>query len=153
MGPGGGSDTNSYTTGQVELTYPSPAWITKNLGDLKAMIADTTQMPTSVFDGANTKVKENRRNAILNQIDSAITSIQTAADTQDLKIRRAECQKTLDQINALLSKTDGVLRDTPDSKGSGYAPDWIISLRAQGIVHYEIWRNLQPLQLMIENIG
>lgn len=161
VGGGAGSggddtgDTVKYNTAQADFRYDSPRKVADNLQALKTIIADKTLIPTSAFDGANSKVKENRRNAILNQIDSALSSLQTATNTQDLTIRRAECQNTINQLNELLSKTDGcILRGgIPDMKGSGYTPDWITSWNAQSRVFSRINMCLFALQSLFENIG
>lgn len=154
-GGGGGTETTiEYYSGQIESTYDSPRRVTESLQTLKDQIADTSQMPTNVFEGTNHKVKENRRNAILNQIDSALTSFLSASNTQDLKIRQTQCQNTIDQLNELLCKTDGyVLRGAIDSKGSRYTPDWITDDIAQDKVFGTINYCLMEMRSLLENIG
>jgi beta propeller repeat protein len=108
---------------------PQPITPSKVIGELqqtKSWIADTSQILTSDFAGANDKVRENRRNAMINQLDFAITSIQAAVDAQDLQVRKAKCQNAIDQLNDLISKVDGwTQRGAADIAGSGYTPDWI----------------------------
>jgi TolB protein len=104
----------------------TPSLVIDQLQQIKSRIVDDSQFPTSYFAGANNKVKENRRNAMIHQLDSAIASIEDAANTQNLKLRSKHCQNSIDQLNDLINKVDGwSLRGSADIPGSGFTPDWI----------------------------
>jgi hypothetical protein len=101
----------------------TPSRIINNLQQVNGSIAD---LSTSAFAGANDKVKENRRNALINQFNSAIASIKTVANTPDISVRSRGFQTAIDQLNELISKVDGwSLRHSADVAGSGFTPDWI----------------------------
>jgi TolB protein len=126
----------------------------ENIQMFKSNFADPSYIQTSSFDGANNKVKENRRNAIVNQLDSVIESIQSAVNTQNLKNRSKQYQNAIDQLNDLQKKTDGYpLRDTPDVPKSGYTPDWVIDFTAQLYLYQTTSEFLAQLQTMLENIS
>jgi len=83
-------------------------------------------MPTRDFAGANDKVRENRRNAMLNQVDSALANVEAAANTQNLKLRSKYLQSAIDLLDGLIVKVDGASqRGVADVPGSGFTPDWI----------------------------
>jgi hypothetical protein len=104
----------------------TPSLVIGQLQQIKSRIVDDSQFPTSYFAGANNKVKENRRNAMIHQLDSAIASIEAAACTQNLKLRTKYCQNAIDQLNSLINKVDGwSLRGSADIPRSGFTPDWI----------------------------
>lgn len=102
----------------------TPSYVIDFLEQTKSKIVDT---PTSNFTGANSKVKENRKNAMLEQFDSAITTIEAATNTQNLKLRTKYFQSAIDQLNGLINKLDGYSAGRgADMPGSGFTPDWII---------------------------
>jgi len=104
----------------------TPSQAISNLQQINSMIGNASQIPTSDFAGANNKVKENRRNTMINQLDSAIANIEAAANTQNLKTRSKYLQNAIDQLNDLIPKVDGwSLRGSADVAGSGFTPDWI----------------------------
>ena len=101
----------------------TPSRAISNLQEVKSRITDT---PTSDFAGANNKVKENRRNAMLHQLDSAIANIEAAAYAQNPKLRTKYLQSAIDQLNSLINKLDGWSSERgADMPGSGFTPDWI----------------------------
>ena len=101
----------------------TPSLVISYLQEVRSRIADT---PTSDFAGAKSKVRENRRNAMLHQLDSAIADVEAAAYTQKLKLRTKYLQSAIDQLNGLIGKVDGwSLRGSADVAGSGFTPDWI----------------------------
>jgi hypothetical protein len=105
----------SYTTiiGGPPLT-PTPEYAITRIENIKNIIADPSQIPPSDISG------NNRRDTLLNKIDSIIYDIQDAADSTNTKKQKALYQSALDQFNSILEKTDGYLsRGTPDSNGSG----------------------------------
>jgi TolB protein len=132
----------------VGAAYPpakpvTPSRVITNLQEVKSRIADT---PTSDFAGANIKVKENRRNAILNQLDSAIISIENAVDTQNLKLRTKYFQSAIDQLDGLIGKLDGWSSERgADIPGSGFTPDWITAPLYLDQVIRSCRNNLQTL--------
>jgi TolB protein len=124
----------------------TPSLVISQLQEIKSRIGDVMQFPTSYFAGANNKVKENRRNAMIHQLDSAIANIEAAAYTQNLKLRSKYCQSAIDQLNDLINKVDGwSLRGSADMPGSSFTPDWITypSYMDQMIRSYR--NNLQTL--------
>lgn len=104
----------------------TPSRVIGQLQEFKSRISDASQIPTSDFAGANNKVKENRRNTMINQLDSAIASIEAAANNLNLKIRSRYFESAIDQLNDFINKVDGVsLRGSADVAGSHFTPDWI----------------------------
>jgi beta propeller repeat protein len=121
----------------------TPSYIIEQLQETKSRIVDT---PTSDFAGANNKVKENRKNAMLRQFDSAITNIEAAVNTQNLKVRTNYFQSAIDQLNGLINKLDGwTLRGGADMPGSGFTPDWIIAAQYLDQVIRSCRNDLQTL--------
>jgi hypothetical protein len=103
--------------------------------DLKEAVADRTELPTSAFDGATAKTRENRRNSLLNQLDAVLKDITNAEALTDPVAKNAAYLSALDHLNSLLVKTDGFAeRGAADTPGSGYTPDWIITEEGQAIV-------------------
>ncbi|MEJ2242037.1 MAG: hypothetical protein P8Y18_07845 [Candidatus Bathyarchaeota archaeon] len=111
---GGGSSlydpiTASYVIDQLEQTM---GWI--------------LETPIGDFAGANDKVKENRKEALLDQFDSAITNIDAAVNAKNLKLRIKYFQCAIDVLDGLVVKLDGwTLRGCADLPGSGFTPDWM----------------------------
>lgn len=135
----------------------TPSLAIHKLQNLRSDLADSSKFSTSDFAGANDKVKENRRNALLNQFDSTIASFQDAANTEDLKLRRMYCQDAIDQLKEIQSKTDGcTLRGTTDVSGSRFTPDWIVCREGSSaqIYLYQGTKSLiTQLQTLLENIN
>jgi len=101
----------------------TPSRVTSSLEVSSGRIAD---MPLSDFAGATDKVKENRKTVLLKQLDSAISSIEAAANTENVKLKSRFCQIAIDQLDGLIVKLDGwSLRGSADVAGSGFTPDWI----------------------------
>lgn len=101
----------------------TPSGVIDYLEDSKSRILE---VPTDGFAGANYKVKENRRNTLLNQLDSAIASIDFAVNSNNLKLRVKYLQSAIEQLDDLTYKLDGwTLRGEADVAGSGFTPDWI----------------------------
>ena len=114
-----------YGTGAFETPHP-PITPSNVLGQLEEVKSTILQLSTDDFAGANNKVKENRRNTIINQLNSAIADVQDAAYTQNLKMRTKCLQNAIDQLSDLTNKLDGwSLRGEADVAGSGHTPDWI----------------------------
>ena len=127
--PGSGAPTAEDAIGQVQ--------------SIKSIVADPSKIPASDIDGANNKVKENRREALLNKLDAAVASVQAA-----------DYQSAIDQLNSILDKTDGCsLRGRHDEIGSGYTPDWITNLTAQETIYPQINSCLITLQTLFDNIS
>ena len=147
----------SVSPGNFPAPKPNtPSLVIENLESLRNEIADDSRFSTIDFAGANNKVKENRRNALLNQFDSAIASIQDASDTENLKLRRIYCQDAIDQLKEIQSKADGVtLRETTDVPGSRFTPDWIVWREGSSAQIY-LYQNTNSLiiklQTLLENI-
>lgn len=121
----------------------TPSLVINNLQTLRSEVADISKFSTSDFAGANDKVKENRRNALLNQFDSAIASFQDASDTQNLKLRRMYCQDAIGQLREIQSKTDG------------YAPDWIVRREgssAQLYLYSVTMAYITQLETLLDNV-
>ena len=113
MGGGGSSlydpITPSYVIDQLEQTM---GWI--------------LETPIGDFAGANDKVKENRKEALLDQFDSAITNIDAAVNAKNLKLRIKYFQCAIDVLDGLVVNLDGwTLRGCADLPGSGFTPDWM----------------------------
>lgn len=101
-------------TDNVGIIPPPPTSVLQ-----QAVIAikdDITNFPVSSFDGPNSNVQENRRGALLNQLDNIFNAIGVN-----------DFQGAIDLLNDFLLKTDG---SSPPS-------DWIIELDAQ-IVHQAV---------------
>jgi beta propeller repeat protein len=139
----------SYIAG--DPTPPTPAAAIQKIEAIEDIIADPAQIPTSDMDGANIKVRENRREALLKKLDAVIASIQAAADSTGPADRTANYQNAMDQLNSILDKTDGcALRGTPDTKGTGFTPDWIITCGSQELIDPLIRSSLTMLQALLE---
>lgn len=67
--------SNSYEASIPYHAYPSPNFAIKEAQTLQNRVADTSLILVSDFEGANAKVKENRRNAMLNQLEYVINNI------------------------------------------------------------------------------
>lgn len=118
----------------AELTFPPPPESpTEKVEEIISIIEDPSQIPTPDLDGANDKVKENRRNALLNRLQAVILDIQTAEASTDPSVINTAYQSAIDQLNSILDKTDGCSeRGTPDTPSTlGETPDWIITCEAQ----------------------
>jgi len=131
----------------------TPVAAVAKVRDVQSILADPTQIPTCDIDGANIKAKENRRKALLNKLDAVIASIQAAAKATDSASRMTNCQSAIDQLNSILDKTDGsALRGTPDTKGSRYTPDWIVTSESQALIEPLIRDSVTMLQTLLELI-
>jgi Tol biopolymer transport system component len=121
--------------------------------DIKSIVADTSEIPVSDFDGATYKVKNNRRNTLLNMLDEVVTDIEAAMASTDPTIQKAAYQNATDQLNSILDKTDGCSeRGTPDTKGSGYTPDWITMCASQAKIDPLIRELLTMVQTLLAQI-
>lgn len=130
---------------------PTPAAAIQQIQIIQSIIADPVQVPTSDMDGSNGKVEENRRQALLNKLDAAIASIKAAEESTKPARRTAEYQSALDQISSILDKTDGcALRGTPDTPGSGFTPDWIITCPSQAQIYPQIGSSIAILEELIQ---
>ncbi len=130
---------------------PTPAAAIQEIQGIQSIIADPAQIPTSDLDGANSKVKENRRKALLKKLDAVIASIQAAADATHPASRRAKYQRAINQLNSILDKTDGcALRGTPDKTGTGFRPDWMITCESQELIDPLIRSSITILQALLE---
>ncbi len=151
-------ETSRWTIPEPIAQPPKPRPYDPNLAineaqTLQNRVADTSLILVSDFEGANMKVKENRRNAMLNQLESVVASIQTAANADDSQIQRTHYQNAIDQLNVLITKTDGyILRGTPDKPGSRYTPDWITNSIAQSAIYPQIKECLTILQMLVANL-
>ena len=97
-----------------------------------SIVEDPSQIPTGDFNGANENVQNNRRGALINKLEAVIKDIQTAEASTDPSTINTAYQSAIDQLNSILDKTDGCAeRGTPDTEGSGYTPDWIITCESQ----------------------
>ena len=128
--------------------YPSPiphtpSDVISNLQNVKWTIAD---MATSDFAGANDKVRENKRNALLNQVDSALADIEAAVNTQNMNLRSKYLQNALDLLGGFVAKVDGrSQRGIADVPGSGFTPDWVTTYALDSTV----WYCLVELQILV----
>ena len=121
--------------------------------NIKSIIADASQIPTSDFDGATDHVKENRRKALLNRLGAVITDIEIASASSDPSTQITAYQSAIDQLNSILSKTDGCSeRGAPDIKGSGYTPDWIVTCESQALVDPLIRDLISTLETLLAQI-
>lgn len=131
--------------------YPSPnphtpSLVMSKLQDIESTIVN---MPTSDFAGANNKVKENRRNAMLNQVDSALASVEAAVNTQNMNLRSKYLQSTIDLLDGVIVKVDGrSQRGIADTPGSGFSPDWVTTYSLDSLVRY----CRVELQILLEGI-
>jgi beta propeller repeat protein len=131
----------------------SPAVAMQNVEIVGRLMAHPAHIPASHIDGASLKVKENRRNALLNKIDAVIATIQAAVDSTDPVGRAAHYQGAIEQLDSILDKTDGcALRGAPDAKGSRYTPDWIIACESQELIEPLITYSITMLQTLLELI-
>lgn len=130
---------------------PTPAAAIQQIQIIQSIVADPVRVATSDMDGANTKVEENRRKALLNKFDAVIASIKAAEESTKPARRTAEYQSALDQLNSILDKTDGcALRGTPDTQGSGFTPDWIITCPSQALIDPLIGNSITTLEALIK---
>ena len=138
----------------AELSFsPTPSDAIEKTENVKSIVADPSQIPVSDFDGATDKVKDNRRNAVLNMLDEVIVDIEAAMASPDPATQKAACQSAIDQLNAILDKTDGCSeRGTPDTIGSGYTPDWIITCTSQAEIDPPIRELITTLQTLLAQI-
>lgn len=121
--------------------------------DIKDIVADAFQIPVSDFDGATSKVKDNRRNALLNILDEVIADIEAAKASTDPAFQKDAYQNATDQLNAILDKTDGCSeRGTPDTIGSGYTPDWITTCASQAKIDPLIRDLITMVQTLLAQI-
>ncbi len=130
-----------------------PSLVVSQLQMLRDDFADASYIPTSDFSGANSKVQENRRNAITKQLDSVIESIQDAANVKNTRTRIKNCQSAIDQLTGLLAKTDGyTLRETPDTPGSRYTLDWVTGFTSQLYLYQVSSTCIKELQTLLANV-
>jgi beta propeller repeat protein len=147
----GNWDIYLTSVGYLAAAPPPPATPVAVMGKLRDI--HYILIGTSDIDGANRKVKENRRKALLNKLDAAIASIQAAAEATDSASRMANCQSAIDQLNSILDKTDGCdLRGKPDTTGKGFTPDWIIGCESQALIEPLIMDSLAMLQTLLQLI-
>jgi len=129
----------------------TPADAIQLIGALESSIADPAQIATSDLDGANLKVKENRREALLNKLDAVIASIDAATKSTKPAGSSADYQGALNQLKAILGKTDGcVLRGTPDMASSGFTPDWLVTCPSQALIDPVIRSTIMILEALSE---
>jgi hypothetical protein len=96
--------------------------------------------------------KDNRRNALLNKLDSAIANVQKGADAKNVKKQTASFQSAIDQLNSVLEKTDGyMLRGAPDLTGSGFTPDWITTSTSQELIDPLIRGAINTIQALLDS--
>lgn len=132
---------------------PTPSDAIEETEDIKSIVADPSQIPVSDFDGATDKVKDNRRNALLNMLDVVIMDIETAMTSPAPAIQTAAYQSAIDQLNSILDKTDGCAeRGTPDTIASGYTPDWITTCTSQTEIDPLIRDLISKLQDLLAQI-
>ena len=120
----------------------------RRIENIKNTLADPSQIPPSDLSG----VKDNTRNAMLNKLDSAIANVQAGADATNVKKQIASFQSAIDQLNAILEKTDGyMLRGAPDNKGSGFTPDWITTSASQELIDPLIRGAINTIQALLDS--
>ncbi len=138
----------------AELSYgPTPSDAIEKTEEIKTIAADPSQIPRSDFDGATDRVKDNRRNALLNRLDAVIIDIETAMTSTNTTVQETAYQSAIDQLNSLLEKTDGCSeRGTPDTQGSGYTPDWITTCVSQALIDPLIRELITMLQDLLAQI-
>lgn len=125
------SETITVTVNEVSET--------KDAQNIIDIVANSVQLPTSAFEGTKTKVKENRRNSMLHQLDAVLVDIKNAEALTDSAAKNAEYLSAIDHLNSLLYKTDGFAeRGAADPKGSDYALDWIVTAEGQALVDPQI---------------
>jgi len=116
-------------------------------------VADPSQIPRSDFDGTTNRAKDNRRNALLNRLDAVVIDIETAMASTNHTTQKTAYQSAIDQLNSLLEKTDGCSqRGTPDTRGSGYTPDWITTCTSQALIDPLIRELTSMLQTLLAQI-
>jgi len=152
-------DERNYATAgwdiyMAELSFvPTPSDAIVEAENIKDIIADTSQIPRSDFDGATDKVKDNRRHALLNRLDAVIMDIETAMASTEPTTQKTAYQSAIDQLNSILEKTDGCSeRDAPDTIGSGYTPDWITTCASQAKIYLLITELITKLQTLFNQI-
>lgn len=124
---------------------PTPEKVIERMENLKGLLGNYTQIPASDIAGANAKVRENRRNTLLNELNAVIHSIKATSKKTD------NYRGAIAHLDAILDKTDGcVQRGTPDTIGSGYTPDWIINCPSQETMFYSINGSIRILQELME---
>jgi beta propeller repeat protein len=132
---------------------PTPSDAIEKTEDIKTIAADPSQIPVSDFDGATDRVKDNRRNALLNRLDAVIIDIETAMASTNHTTQRTAYQSAIYQLNSLFEKTDGCSeRGTPDTRGSGYTPDWIITCDSQALIDPLIRDLIATLETLLAQI-
>ena len=138
----------------AELSFgPTPSDAIKKTEDIQSIVVDPSQIPRSDFDGATDKVKDNRRNALLNRLDAVIIDIQIAIASTDPATQKTAYQSAMDQLNSILEKTDGCSqRGTPDTEGSGYTPDWITTCASQALIDPLIRNLIADLEALLAQI-
>ena len=89
----------------------------------------------SATSGGGDKVRENRKNSLLNRLQAVTMELQVAETTTDSATQNSAYQSAVDQLHSMLEKMDGFAeRGSADVKGSGFTPDWIITANSQGLV-------------------
>jgi TolB protein len=130
---------------------PTPADAIEMIQGIQSIIADPAQIPTSDIKGANSKVTENRREALLNKLDAVIASIQAAADSTHPASRTAHYKIAIQQLKSIVDKTDGcALRGTPDTTRTDFTPDWIITCASQELIEPPIRDSMTMLQTLLQ---
>ena len=116
---------------------PNPHTLSGIISSLQGVESTLLSMPTSDFAGANNKVRENRRNALLHEVDSALANAEAAVNTQNQKLQCKYLQSAIDILGGLIGKVDGrSQRGTADTPGSGFTPDWITTYALDSNVRY-----------------
>jgi beta propeller repeat protein len=140
----------SSTNPEIYLGEISSATPAEQSDNLKNIVANATKIPKSDFAGANDKVKDNRRKTLLNKLEAVSNSIQAAEASSDPSTINTAYQKAIDQLNSILDLTDGCSeRGIPDTKGSGYAPDWITTCTSQAKLDPHIRDLIATLKALI----
>jgi len=157
MDADGESHGLSKLTSTTSVENYGPNWQALNAiektEDIKNIVADTSEIPVSDFDGATDKVKDNRRNALLNMLDAVITDIEAAMASTNPATQKASYQNATDQLNSILDKTDGCSeRGSPDTKASGYTPDWITTCASQSKIDPLIRELISIVQTLLAQI-
>jgi beta propeller repeat protein len=130
---------------------PTLAVAMRSVEIIERRMADPAQIPTRDMNGANSKVQENRRKALLNKLDGVIATIQAAGDSTDPAGKTAHYQGAIGQLNSILDKTDGcAFRGTPDTTGTGFTPDWIIACESQALIEPLIEYSVALLQTLLQ---
>jgi beta propeller repeat protein len=137
-----------------ELSFvPTPSDAIQKTNDIKSIVADPSKIPRSDFDGATDKIKDNRRNALLNKLNAVITNVQTAMASTDPTTQKTAYQSAIDQLNSILDKTDGCSeRGAPDTTGSGYTPDWITTCPSQALIDPPIRNLIAIIETLLSQI-